>query len=528
MALGDARPVPEKNVAYRVSFPILDADGDLVTGAAALDSEISKDGGTFTDVTAEATEIATNSGMYFLDLTATEMNADTVVIIVKTSTGGAKTTPIVMYPEEAGDIRVNLTQVAGATINALVSGRMDASVGAMAANVLTATAIATDAITAAKIAANAIGASELATDAIGDDQIATGAIAATAFAAGAIDNAAFNVTETLTANPAAGGIVAASFGAGAIDAAAIATDAIDADAIAADAVAELRSLVTGTSDSGSSTTMVDAVRTEADDVWNGCWIMSTSGATINQIRLITNFVASSDTMTFAPAMTASIGTSTYEILPAGAVDLQSWLGIVTGLVAPNALVAGAVDADVSALQANVITATSIATAAIAAAKFAAGAIDAAALATDAVQEIVDGVLDEAIAGHVGAGTVGNLVERLDLLATGGSGGLTDARAVLLSNLDAAISTVATPAQVNTEVLDVLNVDTITLPGQVAPPLAPTHRQALGHLYKAYRNRKTQTATQWSLLDDGETVVDQKATVSDDGSTAIKQEIVTGP
>ena len=46
----------------------VNADGDLVTGAASLDSEISKDGGTFADVTAEATEIATNSGMYYLDL----------------------------------------------------------------------------------------------------------------------------------------------------------------------------------------------------------------------------------------------------------------------------------------------------------------------------------------------------------------------------------------------------------------------------------------------------------------------------
>lgn len=49
---------------------------------------------------------------------------------------------------------------------ALVSGRMDSSVGAMAANVVTATAIATDAITASKIAADAIGASELAADAV--------------------------------------------------------------------------------------------------------------------------------------------------------------------------------------------------------------------------------------------------------------------------------------------------------------------------------------------------------------------------
>jgi hypothetical protein len=119
MASTDARPVPQKNVAYRVTFPILDADGDLVTGAAGLDSEISKDGGTFADCTNEATEIATNSGMYYLDLTSTEMNADCVAIIVKTSTSGAKTVPIVLYPEEAGDIRVNATQWNSGTIPAV-------------------------------------------------------------------------------------------------------------------------------------------------------------------------------------------------------------------------------------------------------------------------------------------------------------------------------------------------------------------------------------------------------------------------
>lgn len=111
MASTDARPVPRKNAAYRITFPILDADGDLVTGATGLDSEVSKDAGTFADCTNEATEIATSSGMYYLDLTSTEMNADCVAVIVKTSSSGAKTTPVVLYPEEAGDIRVNVTQV---------------------------------------------------------------------------------------------------------------------------------------------------------------------------------------------------------------------------------------------------------------------------------------------------------------------------------------------------------------------------------------------------------------------------------
>jgi len=87
----------KKGAAFTVVFPILDNDGDLVTGALGLDSEISKDGGAFVDCTNEAAEIATSSGMYSLALTATEMTADIVAIIVKTTTADAKTTPIVIY-----------------------------------------------------------------------------------------------------------------------------------------------------------------------------------------------------------------------------------------------------------------------------------------------------------------------------------------------------------------------------------------------------------------------------------------------
>lgn len=120
MASTDAFPVPRKNVAYRVTFPILDADGDPVTGATGLDSEVSKDGAQFADCTNEATEITAAagsiSGMYYLDLTATEMNADTVAIGVHTTTSGAKTTMIVIYPEEIGDYRVNVSQFGGTTV----------------------------------------------------------------------------------------------------------------------------------------------------------------------------------------------------------------------------------------------------------------------------------------------------------------------------------------------------------------------------------------------------------------------------
>lgn len=172
MASTDARPVPIKNTAFRAIFPIYDADGDLVTGAATLDSEVSKDQGTFADCTNEATEIATSSGIYYLDLTSTEMNADCVAVIVKTGTAGAKTTVLVFYPEETGDINVDVTAYGG-TAGTFSGGRPEvntthAAGTAWASGAITSGVFATGAITAGTIAADAIGASELAADAVAE------------------------------------------------------------------------------------------------------------------------------------------------------------------------------------------------------------------------------------------------------------------------------------------------------------------------------------------------------------------------
>lgn len=70
--------------------------------------------------------------------------------------------------------------------------------------------------------------------------------------------------------------------------------------------------------------------------------------------------------------------------------------------------------------------------------------------------------------------------------------------------------------------------TLTLPGQEAPSLTPTYRQAWGWAHKMIRNRKSQTGSLWRLFADDEITVDAKATVSDVAGTAIKQEIETGP
>lgn len=187
---------PKKNVAFTITLPILDADGDLVAAGASLTTVVAGADGTalLPAFAAGPTPTDETEGFYSIALTAAQMNFDRVAGVLKTTTAGAKNTPFVIY-----------TSVA--QIDDLVRATTPANT----------------------LDVNATGGAEVGT-------FQAGAITAAAFAVGAIDNAAFNVTETLTANPAAGGIVAASFGAGAIDAAAIATDAIGAAELAAGAV----------------------------------------------------------------------------------------------------------------------------------------------------------------------------------------------------------------------------------------------------------------------------------------------------
>jgi hypothetical protein len=253
MASSDASAFGRKNVAYRITFPILDADGDLVTGATGLDSKVSKDGGTFADATNEATEIATASGVYYLDLTSTEMNADTVAVIVKTTSSGAKTTTLVIYPLKDGDIIANITQVGGQTASASGTVTFPASISSLtAAGVRSELAVELgriDTTIGSRLASAGYTAPLNAADtrtAIGlasanlDTQIAALPLASvwTSTRAGYLDSVllAFNSNRTVQVTGShhvaavlhdsePGSIHATTFDAGAIDAAALATSA---------------------------------------------------------------------------------------------------------------------------------------------------------------------------------------------------------------------------------------------------------------------------------------------------------------
>ncbi len=432
---------------------------------------------------------------------------------------------------------------------ALVAQRVQTSVGAMQANVLNAAAINAAALTLVKFGAGAINATVLAADAIGASQLAT--------------DAAEEIRDAILSDsmPFAGANIDATI-----------------SSRSSHTAAQVRALTTGTADAGSTASILrDAARTESVvDYWQHAVVLMTSGPNVGQMRRIRSFAPATDDIIVTPAFKTAIGIGdTYEILAtciadglkpivegneqtdvaAGGdvgADVQTWLTTI-----PSILIAGRVDASVGAMAANVLTAAAINANAITAAKIAAAAITVtqapnldAAITTRSshsaadvwgvvtrtltasldptLTAIVDGILDEAIAGHIGAGTVGNLIERLDLIATGGAGELTAARAALLSNLDATVASRATPAQVNTEMVDALSVDTYAEPGQILPPATNSIVSKLSFLYKAWRNEKNNDGAITNLLNDAGGTVDQKQTTSEAGGTVTKGEWASGP
>lgn len=66
------------------------------------------------------------------------------------------------------------------------------------------------------------------------------------------------------------------------------------------------------------------------------------------------------------------------------------------------------------------------------------------------------------------------------------------------------------------------------PAQGAPAASTSLLAKVDYLYKAWRNKKTQTATTQSLFADDASTVDHKATVSDDGTTMTVGEVAAGP
>lgn len=141
-----------------------------------------------------------------------------------------------------------------------------------------------------------------------------------------------------------------------------------------------------------------------------------------------------------------------------------------------------------------------------------------------------------VSGSVGSvtGAVGSVTGAVGSVTGNVGGNVVGSVASVSGNVDGnvagSVGSLAAQAKtdVNAEVERELKTDTSTLPAQGAPSATPTIEEMITWLYKAFRNKKEQTATTWSLYNDAGDTVDSKATVADDGSTASKAEIVSGP
>ena len=91
-----------------------------------------------------------------------------------------------------------------------------------------------------------------------------------------------------------------------------------------------------------------------------------------------------------------------------------------------------------------------------------------------------------------------------------------------------LAAVATPAQVNAEVLDVMNVDTFAEPGKGPPGENITIFAKIGFLYKAWRNRSTMTSSVYDLYNNDAVTVDHDAAVSEAAGKAERSEMTDGP
>ena len=317
MAAGDATWNPKKNVAYRVTFPILDADGDLVTGATGLDSEVSKDGNTFADCTNEATEIATSSGVYYLDLTATEMNADTVAVIVKTSSSGAKTTVLVMYPLETSDMPVDVLSWNSVAATGMPMPTYTQPTGFLAATFPGGTIANTTNITAGTIATVTNAVTANTTHLAGQTVAAAGAV---------------TFPSTVSSLTASGVRTELSTELGRID------------------------VATSTRLAGSAYTTPPTAAAIADAVWDETigdhLAAGSTGAALNAAG------SAGDPWT-TPLPGSYTGNQAGKILADIRVDTEDIQGRL-----PAALVSGRMDASVGAMAANVLTASALATDAV--------------------------------------------------------------------------------------------------------------------------------------------------------------------
>jgi len=302
----------------------------------------------------------------------------------------------------------------------------------------------------------------------------------------------------------------------AVDVANVNTSAIINNSFAVD------SITSGALSTGAATEIAGAVWDEARTSHTtagsfGQGVASVQGNVTGSVGSVTGAVGSVGAGGITSASFAAAAITATAI----ATDAITANKVADGTIDALTFAAGAINA--TAIASDAITANKIADGAIDAATFAVDSITSAAITNGATAEIAAAVWDLAISGHTTAGTTG---EALSAAGTAGDPWTTalpgaysagTAGKILGDNLDAAISTRATPAQVNTEVVDALATDTYAEPAAV-PAATASLADKIGFLMALARNKITQTATTQTLRNSTDSASIGVSTDSDDGTT----------
>jgi hypothetical protein len=140
-----------------------------------------------------------------------------------------------------------------------------------------------------------------------------------------------------------------------------------------------------------------------------------------------------------------------------------------------------------------------------------------------LNSIIAGVITNATGADVATDVVALKAETVLILADTDDIGVAGAGLTDLGGMSTGMK-----AEVNVEAKDVLDTDTHAEPAQGTPGATISTGAKIDLLYKAWRNRNTQTSTQHNIYNDDATTIDHKRTVSDNGTTADMTEVVTGP
>jgi len=511
--------------------------GDPVTGGSAnITAQISLNGAASAatnDTNPTELDATDHPGIYIFDMTQAETNANLINLTAVSATANVLLEPVIVYTEPATR-DANLIQILGTALTETVGGYLAAAFKKLfdvATPVFTAASVNQTGDSYARIGATGSGLTSLAPSATAlstatwTGTLATNIGTTNTTVATNLDAAVSSRgTSTLTQTQVTGGAYALNSSSFAfntamdfttaqkaatlarvtlVDTTTTNTDMRGTDNAALAAVwtstlaAALAPIRSSTAQAGDSTTItLDASASAVTDFYVPCGIYLTGGTGAGQFRTIDDYNGTTKVATVSePWYTTPDNTTTFAIRPEDVVhaDMRALGG--------NELSAGYLKniADYYGLNTKIPGhVESIAT----------DAITADSLATDAVAEIQSGLASQT--------SVNDLPTSSELaIALAAADDAVLAAINALENLSA--------AEVNAEMLDVLNVDVF---GELAAPPAAssTLRDKLTWIFMCHRNLRTETATQRKLYaDNGSTLVGTEA-VSDDGTTFTKGEV----